>query len=159
MTCSIMTLGIMTLGIMTLGIMTLGIICQIKTSSVDHFQYWVSLCQVSLCQMSWRRCWLSCSSCVWILLSFWGRFVEQKLLLCSSFRCDPIYYNHFYVFGLTLKSDLDVQQTRLRFLQLGVNSFNIWPRLLLGKALESCPVLDFIGNHSIQPKRSSLSNY
>ncbi len=45
-----------------------------------------------------------------------GRFVEQKLKLSSSFRCDQIQkvtdmiWLHFVV---PLKSDLDVQQTHL----------------------------------------------
>ncbi len=32
----------------------------------------------------------------------WGRFVEQKLMLSSNFRCDQIFNNHCYVFGHTL---------------------------------------------------------
>jgi len=51
-----------------------------------------------------------------------GRFLEQKLALGSSFRCDQIHDCHRYDFGHTwlcchtvalLKSDLDVQQTHL----------------------------------------------
>jgi hypothetical protein len=45
------------------------------------------------------------------------RFVEQKLMLSSSFRCYQIHNCHRYDFGHTffvkLKSDLDIQQTRL----------------------------------------------
>jgi hypothetical protein len=43
--------------------------------------------------------------------------VEQKLMLSCNFRCDQIYTNQCYAFGhtlLLLKSDLGVQQTRLR---------------------------------------------
>ncbi len=46
-----------------------------------------------------------------------GRYVEQKLMLSSNFRCDQIHNCHWYDFGHTvvlLKSDLDVQQTHLR---------------------------------------------
>jgi hypothetical protein len=32
----------------------------------------------------------------------WGRFVEQKLTLSSSFMCDQIYNCHRYDFGHTL---------------------------------------------------------
>ncbi len=52
--------------------------------------------------------------------SFRGRFVEQKLMLSSSPRCDQIYKNDRYDLGHTvvlLKTDLDVQQTHLRLLQ------------------------------------------
>ncbi len=46
-----------------------------------------------------------------------GLFVEQKLMLNLSFRCNQIYKYESYDFGhpfVLLKSDLDVQQTHLR---------------------------------------------
>ncbi len=46
-------------------------------------------------------------------IHIWGWFVEQKLMLGSSFRYDQIYKYPKYDFGhtlfVTLKSDLDVQ--------------------------------------------------
>jgi hypothetical protein len=45
-----------------------------------------------------------------------GRFVEQKLVLNSNFRCDQIHAFNWYDFGHTfvlLKSNLGVQQTQL----------------------------------------------
>ncbi len=46
----------------------------------------------------------------------WGRFVEQKLALSSSFRCDQIYKIRRYDFGHTLLCYLSqtyVKQTHL----------------------------------------------
>jgi hypothetical protein len=60
----------------------------------------------------------------------WGRFVDQKLLLSYSFRCDQINNNHCFDFGDTvvlLKSDLDVQQTHL----WGVNLLQRQTRLVI----------------------------
>ncbi len=46
--------------------------------------------------------------------------LNKRLKLSSSFRCDQIYKYYLYDFGHTLfvllKSDLDVQQTRLSLL-------------------------------------------
>jgi len=36
------------------------------------------------------------------MVTSWGRFVEQKLMLSSNFRCDQIYKNERYDFGHTL---------------------------------------------------------
>ncbi len=55
--------------------------------------------------------WLNCQRPV---------FVDQNLTLSSSFRCDQIYHCHRYDFGHTfvlVKSELDVQQTHLRYLK------------------------------------------
>jgi hypothetical protein len=55
--------------------------------------------------------------------NFRGRFVEQMLMLSSNFRCDQIYKYERLNFGHTvvlLRSDLDVQQTHLRFSHLNI---------------------------------------
>jgi hypothetical protein len=58
-----------------------------------------------------------------------GQFVEQTLMLSSSYRCDQIYTHEWYNFGHTLKfvvllkSDLDIQQTPLSIGSLAVRQF------------------------------------
>ncbi len=55
-----------------------------------------------------------------------GRFVEQRLMLSTYFRCDQICEYERYDFGhfvVLLKSDLHVQQTHLNF--LSVNAMTI----------------------------------
>jgi hypothetical protein len=48
---------------------------------------------------------------------FRGYLFEQELLLSPNFRCEHIHnckeYDFDHAFGVLLKSDLDVQQTRL----------------------------------------------
>ncbi len=49
-----------------------------------------------------------------------GQFVEQKLRLSSSFMCYQVYNNHCHDFGshfvVVLKTDLDVQQSVIKFI-------------------------------------------
>ncbi len=50
----------------------------------------------------------------WKTKQHWGRFVEQKLKLSYSFKCDHLSQIWFVSdFVVLLKSDLDVQQTHL----------------------------------------------
>jgi hypothetical protein len=56
----------------------------------------------------------------------------NQLMPRSSFRCDQIFKYELYDFGHTvvlLKSDLDVQQTRLSFAAPEVGLLNIQVRL------------------------------
>ncbi len=57
-----------------------------------------------------------------------GKFVEQKLMVTYSFRCDQfttvtdMFFAHFVVLP---KSDLEVQQTHLCLLQVRATNFTI----------------------------------
>ncbi len=65
-------------------------------------------------------------------IHFWGQFVEHRLMLSSSFRCNQIYKYEIHDFGHTVvlvNLDLDVQQTCL----CTVVPYNVSQRLNLKK--------------------------